>query len=320
MTKAITDFLGVSVPAETWDTLRSEVQSELDGLGAQVEVDDAKVTLWRHAPSQGTVRAQRRGQVVALGVSGAVCAALRAQRRFETFLAIIAAKPHRVTRIDAAVDSMQDAAPVVKKAYRKGKAGKAALTRKRILPTAVSAHFGVREVDGVESGTVYFGKPTADVRMVVYDKQAERHNATGTDPGPWLRHEVRSRVGGMTMRDAVDPTPLFYSFASPSFRPRPAGVAVWEPHGEGYVLEKLEPRTSFDRLRHRVETSAEVGALIVLAHEVGPFGVQYLQGMIASRAKGVQGPSPAETPSAPSGEPVGPLDAVQPVGAGLPSC
>jgi hypothetical protein len=156
------------------------------------------------------------------------------------------------------------------------------------------------------------------VRMVVYDKQAERHKATGNDPGPWLRHEVRCRVGGMTLRDAVDPTALFYAFASPSFLPRPAGVADWVPHGEGYTLDRVELPSPAARLKRRVEDSAEVGALIALALEVGPYGVSFLASLISQRAAGVQGPSPAETLSEASGEAVGPLGAVPPAGASLP--
>lgn len=320
MTKAITDFLGVSVPAECWDTLRGEVQAEMDALGAEVEFETDKSTLWRHSRSQGTVKAQRWGKVVSLGVSGAVCAALRAQHRFDSFLAALASRPHRVTRIDAAVDSMEDAAPAVKRAYRKGKAGKAKLTRKRVLPTAVSAHFGLRESDSVETGTVYFGGPSAEARMVVYDKQAETQAKHSYDPGPWLRHELRAKLPGLTLRDAVDPTALFYSHASPSFLRRPAGVPDWVPHGEGYALERVELPTPAARLQRKVEDSVEVGKLIALAHEVGPYGVQFLASLISKRASGVQGPSPAGTLSVASGEAVG-LPVASPSGdASAPSC
>ena len=81
--KPFCDHLGVTVPAEWWDALRLDINSELDTIGMGVEVESEKSVLLRTPAASGTVKADRIGKVWKLGTSGAVCAGLRAAGRFE---------------------------------------------------------------------------------------------------------------------------------------------------------------------------------------------------------------------------------------------
>lgn len=278
-----------------------------------VEVESEKSVLWRTPAATGTVKADRIGKVWKLGTSGSVCAGLRAAGRFESYLAAIGGFPHRVTRLDASVDVPVDAAPIVAEVTRAGQAGELQLTRKSVQPRDVLSYSGVR-VDGAISGTVYVGPRRADVRMVVYDKRHERIARKLPDIGNLTRYELRLRSGtGVTLRDAADPAGVFWHYASPGFLPSPPGAPSWVPGGTGFELAKLPPQLPAARLQRRVELSSELGSLLALALEVGPYGVELLCSLIRKRARGA-GVSPAESPSEALGGAVGDLNALPPTG------
>lgn len=298
MSEPFCDFLGVTVPADQWASLRPELEAELDSIGMGVELDQERAVLWRSPDARGTVNAKRVGMVWAIGCSGAVCAGLRLAGRFNAYLAAIGTRPHRVTRVDASVDLPVDAAPIVAAIAAAGRRGELSLTRKRIQPTQIETHIGTR-ADGAESGTVYCGSKQADVRLVVYDKQHERmHRWKLPNTGPLTRYELRLRGGtGVTLRDAAMPAGVFWHFAAPDFLPAPSEAPEWLPGGTGYHLDKAEPLLPGQRLRRRVQDSAEVAALLRLAAASGPFGFDLLVSEMRKLlpAVGVQGLAPAET-------------------------
>ena len=299
---AFCDFIGITVPAEVWDGLREDVEAELQSLGMGVEVDEDRAVLWRASDGTGTVKANRVGKVWALGTSGAVCAGLRAAGRFNDYLAAIGTRPHRVTRLDATIDVQADAAPLVATITRSGRNGELSLTRKSVKPSDVTAFTGVR-ADGVETGTVYVGARRADVRLVVYDKQHERASRKLPDTGPLTRYELRLRSGvGITLRDAAAPASVFWHFVDGVLSggpcERPDGVPVWAPEGSGFELERTAPPLPAQRLKRRVEASADLRSLITLAEACGPYGVELLIGHIRSMATRGAGVSPAVTPDA----------------------
>ncbi len=293
------DFVGVTVPVDEWEGLRADISAELDAIGMQVELDEERLVLWRTANSRGTVNAKRIGKVWALGCSGAACAGLRTAGRFNSYLHAIGQRRHRVTRIDASIDYAVDAAPIVAAVATAGRNGELSLTRKRIRPTDVETHIGVR-ADGALSGTVYLGAKKADVRMMVYDKQHERmHKWKLPDCGPLVRYELKLRAGtGVTLRDAAQPAGVFWEYAAPDFLPRPDDAPRWDAGGTGFYLEPHIPLLPAQRLKRRVEASRDLAAIVALAKECGPFGVSLLCQWIGEMG-GVQGQAPAET--APNG-------------------
>jgi hypothetical protein len=286
------DYVGVTVPSDAWEGLRVEVSAELDAIGMSVEVDQERQVLWRSADTFGTVKASRVGGVWSFGCSGSVCAGLRAAGRFMAMLAAIGARPHRVTRLDASLDLQVDAAPIVDAVAQAGRNGDLALTRKRIKPQQVETHIGVR-ADGALSGTVYLGSRHADVRMVVYDKQHERACRKLPNIGPQTRYELRLRSGvGVTLRDVASPAAVFWHHVAPDFLPLPDGAPTWAPEGQGFELERVAPLLPSQRLLRRLEASADVRALLSLASECGPFGVELLVSRIRAMGGGA-GVSPA---------------------------
>lgn len=312
------DFIGVTVPAGEWADLHGELVSEFEGLGMSLERDDPKLKLWRAGgDGWGTVQEKQVGQVWAIGISGTVCAGLRVARRMQAVLAALGARPHRVTRLDASLDLPEDAAPVVARIAAAGRRGELSLTRKRISPSTVETHLGLR-VDGVESGTVYCGSRAAEARMVVYDKRHERIGRKLADIGDLTRYECRLRGGlGITLRDCAEPAAVFWHHVAPDFLPSPPGVPAWTPGAVGFVLDKLDPPTPFQRMLSLLDQSPDMRRLLKLADQAGPFGLRILLQRIEAMAGGA-GVPPADALSAdPSASP-GASGASQPPTSGLP--
>ena len=271
------DFVQVTVPVESWDDTRAAVQPVLDSIGMEVEHDDERAgrVLWRGG--DGTVKAKRIGGVVTLGATGVVLAGLRMAGLLGRYLAELGAQPHRVTRLDLSLDVPEDTAPVIERlASEVVSAEGVALSRKRIAAKHCT-RFVSRTPEGVDTGTIYLGSGQADVRMCVYDKRVERLSAGMGDVGPLTRYELRLKCGtGVTLRDAAQPAEAFWHYASPAVLPRPEGVRDWTAHGTGFVLELADVPLPAERLRRRVQSSADAAALVRLADEVGPYGFALL--------------------------------------------
>jgi len=283
MTEPFCDFVSATVPDEEWLGLRPEIQAELDAIGMHVDYDRERETVWRSPLADGTVKSRSISGVRTISASGAVCAGLRAAGRFASFLAAIAARPHRVTRLDASLDVRQDAPPVIAAAVEKGRAGEVSLTRKSVRPRDVTTFYGVRD-DGRVSGTAYFGTPNSTVRLCMYDKQHERMSRGLPDVGPLTRYELRLRGDtGITMRDVHDPRDVFWHFMPECLLKFSGGVSGWEPGRTGFDLERLPALSPVERMYRRIDDSPEVIALVKLAGEVGPNGLDVMFSRIRSR-------------------------------------
>lgn len=298
------DFLSVTFDRADWDQVRQGITPALDSVGAQVEMDSDDCTLWRSG--DGTVKAKRYRQVMAVGASGSMLAALRFAGAFAAYLSALGSVPHRVTRLDASKDVVTPTAPVIASLVERasGEAG-IRLTRKRITPSDVTRLVS-RQPDGSDSGTVYLGGRAAEVRACIYDKRLERMQNGLCDVGPLTRYELRlkSQVG-VTLRDAYEPDRLFWHFMSPDILPVKSSPGEWSPGPGGFAVDWPDMPSPLARLHRRVESSDEVAALLRLADEVGPYGFRMLVAAIERRRDGVQGLAPAETaPDALSGLPM----------------
>jgi hypothetical protein len=80
---------------------------------------------------------------------------------------------------------------------------------------------------------------------------------------PCLRYELRLRNGLPTLRDASDPTAAFWHYMGDALR-APAGVEPWNPAADTFKPERVALDPSL-RLRRRVESSADLSALVKLA-------------------------------------------------------
>lgn len=275
MSDVFCDFLGVTFSNDDWAAVRGELEPVLDSVGASVAFDGKGETLWRLG--DGTVKAKRYGPVTALGASGAMLAALRLSNVLAGYLRALAGVGHRVTRLDASKDRQEATAPVIAELREKSISPDGLrLTRKRIAPRHVT-RLVAAGVDGLDTGTCYVGSRMAEVRACVYDKRQERIDRGLVDVGPLTRYELRvkSQVGA-TLRDAMDPESLFWHFMAPDVLPRPAHVAAWEPHGEGFAIEWGAKPLPAARLVQRVQASPDIAALVRLSDEVGPYGFALL--------------------------------------------
>lgn len=208
-----------------------------------------------------------------VSASGAVLAHLRAHTLLEEYLGLIAEAPHRVTRLDVAYDTAEDGAGVVQ-ALRERYAGeKVYLTRKGLAPTVL---LGYRNHDGAETGTFYAGQRSRSrVTQRTYDKQHERWEKAREDTGPWTRRELTVKADvGATLRDVVDCDPIFWHFMAPAILPSDDSVPSWESNrAYDWSMGRNSGLTDYERLRRRIEQSAEVGELASWLEEADRIGI-----------------------------------------------
>ena len=284
MTEVFCDDLRVSIPSDEWPDLHDAVMPVLDALGAFVEYASVDKSAWRFGG--GTLHAKNCGAVWSLSCSGAFLAGLRASRLFGQYLAAIGSVPHTVTGLHATSDVAVDTPPVLASLLERAySADGLRMTRKRVATRHVQRHISRRE-DGQDSGTVYFGGKSAEVRCVVYDKRLQMRDVAGVDIGePRTRYELRLRSGvGLTLRDAMNPTAVFWHFMDPDFLTAPRGVPTWSAYGEPAALPPRNQFTGYERLASRVYRSDDLAKLIGLAESCGDRGIEVLCGMIRKRA------------------------------------
>lgn len=267
------DWVSVSCPVDlaplVFDALRPVV-SDVPGVSALSTGHG-----WAF-PFGGLIQARTRSssKVTVISASGAALAALRSAGVWVDYLRVLASDVHRLTRLDVALDVLIDAPPLLERLYRRAAAGDLALSRKSLDPARHLSRYLAPGPTGMDTGTVYLGARTAEVRAVVYDKRKERLVKGFADPGPWLRVElVVTAAMGVSLKDAFAPAPVFWHFLASALEGivvRPVDVPAWVPGGES-VGFSLPPRSVVDpvrRLVRRLERSQELRDLCGLASTV----------------------------------------------------
>lgn len=240
-------------------------------------------------PSRGSIRAS---------FSGSACATLRGLGVWCDLLSELASVPHRVTRVDAALDLSIDGAEMVALMRRRYPSGAVNLCRKAV-PTSVV--LSVRP-DGLETGSWYAGRMTkARYTARVYDKAWEALQKRGEILPPRTRVEVTAKGGdsGATLRDAAEPAALFWHLASPAILDAPEGTPVWTPNRDLGWVATTKPFDPAALLKRRVESFAMLDALALVADELGPNGRGYLLSLLEKRLRASAGlPATSATASA----------------------
>lgn len=242
----------------------------------------------KFGPSRGSLRAS---------FSGAACAALRDHGTWDDLLSELSSVPHRVTRVDAALDLSIDGADMVDLMRQRYPSGQVNLSRKAISTSVVLA---VRPSDGRETGTWYAGRhQKARFTARVYDKAWQLLQKFGEVIPPRTRVEVTASGGdsGATLRDAAEPAALFWHLASPALLDAPEGCPVWTPNRD---LGWVAPAKTFDPaalLKRRVESCALLDALALLADDLGPNGRGYLLTLLEKRVHAASVRTAATSPA-----------------------
>lgn len=231
---------------------------------------------------RGVLRVEHRATWARVSASGGVCRFLRESGAWSEYLSVLSSSPHRVSRIDAALDLAMDGADLVDAMRRKNADGYISLGRKAIPTTCL---LGIR-ADGRETGTWYAGQRTrARVTARVYDKAHQMLEKYGCLLPPTARVEITIREGA-TLRDAAEPTACFWHVASPAIIAAPENAPMWQPNSDtGWT----GPHREFDAgalLRRRVDTLAELDALLDVADTMGENGRSYLLSLLSRRISG----------------------------------
>ena len=216
----------------------------------------------------GHIREKKR--YTSIEASGRFLYVMRTVQVFNEYLSLLSTCPHKVTRLDAALDVGRDFVDWHSEFVAKYPRRKVPLMRKGAIASEV---MGPRD-DGKMSGSVYIGQRGKNRQIMrVYDKTKEALDRRGEIIPPTVRYEVEvGRNFGATLRDAADPTSLFYHVASPSILPLPGNIPSWSSHafdGWKFDPDSLVPHELMVRL---FENSVEIPKLLSLADDVGTGG------------------------------------------------
>lgn len=267
------DYLNVTVPHDIGSEVVAQLLPVIESLGPMCEEEPGLYRLYDLAtkikPTGATFKFKKRGKVLVLGCSGMALSALRDRGAFDEYLSVIAGFPHRVSMLHATQDYfVASPSKVIIAVQEAAFAEELMLTRKGLTRKQVHALLSPDESEpGANTGTVYLGhRKNADVWAKVYDKRQERVQRGYADPGPIVRVEVavQSDVGA-TLRDAHNPSDIFFHFASRSLVDAPPSFAGWAANGEGYVVGESREILPHDRLDRLLSFSLDVTRLIQVA-------------------------------------------------------
>jgi len=277
-----------------------ELNRLLLDAGFDVESSDRSMFVYSHqTAAQGKlVMGSSRG-TFRVSASGAICATLRRMALWNDYLSTLASSPHKVTRLDAALDLRMDGADLVQLMRDRYPSGEVNLRRKAVRTSVI---LEVRP-DGRESGSWYAGRRSrARFTARVYDKALEALTKRHEQLPPTARVEVTAAGSdaGATLRDAAQPHALFWHIAAPAIVPAPEDAPMWTPNTDCHWVT---PTRTFDPaqiLRRRVESLAVLDALALVADELGPEGRHYLQHLVNTRIDAAKDASDVTAPASTS--------------------
>lgn len=232
-------------------------------------------------PSGGVIKHQVNSRWQRISVSGKALAVLRDYGLFDDLLRSISQHPYKVTRIDAALDLGIDAAPIVRGLWERYQSEP---LRLNLWNAVLPRRFENYRFDGVVTGTFYAGSRKVNkISARVYDKQNEVYEHHRYDCGSRLRYELTVKTDQVTLRDASDPTALFWHYASPALLDRPSGIPDWVA-GNPYVWQCASNAvlSDEDRLYKAVYYAGDLNAAIAICGQsVGLF--EYLLKLVRLR-------------------------------------
>ena len=268
-----------------------DTQSWVQVNGGECIHRDEKCATFRVGGTEGGIlkfdTAKRYSRISA---SGQVLAYFRSLGIFLDYLSELSSEPHNVSRLDTALYLPLDGADVIDSLRKRFsvQGGSCSLGRKSLPVTYV---LGVRS-DGRETGTFYAGHRTqARQTGRVYDKAFEALQKRGEHLPPTTRYEMTSRGekgrAGPSLRDAAEPSRLFWSVASPTLLKAPAGTPEWVSGWDGgWSYDKPETLLPAEALARSIDHSAALDSMLVTADKIGPEGRVYFMRLLERKILG----------------------------------
>jgi len=279
------DYLNITIPnGDHSEIVRSEIIDLLLVAGA------VSVTFELLRIKGGTVVIAEKQGYHYVSLSGVSLDCLRAQGLYKDFLSILTGAVHKVTKMDIAHDTPEYTPVVLDELYQRANYGEGVhLTRKKVRHNRkiVSRSY----YDTSDTGTLYLGNSTAEVRCRVYDKRQERIVKGAGDIGvPLTRYELTvSNKSGVSLSDAEDPSSIFWHFMSDVLSPPVGYVDGWVKGSFSFPVPPRVKKASIDQIRDRIDRSFELPVLVRLSDDLGPNGrtllIRLLSGMVGSHAK-----------------------------------
>lgn len=274
-TAVFCDWLDVTAPPSEGLRILSSLGPLLCSAGALKLTDDL------YELNGGKVKMGYMRKVFRVSVSGSCIRALEVCGMWEGLLSEIAEGPHRVTRLDAALDLALDGADALESLQSAYPRGEVRLSQR---PIRVTEMLSTRS-DGRKSGTWYAGhRSAAEITCRVYDKALEVFERRGEVCPPRTRAELTVRKGA-TLRDAFEPERIFWHYMCPAIFERPSDVPEWSSGwAEGWTMERVDILPA-QALRRRIEHSAELAAIVELADSLGAHGRSMALRLIEQRIR-----------------------------------
>lgn len=228
--------------------------------------DDMRVS---YRVGSGVLVVEQRKQFHRASASGSVLDYLRSDGDFRGYCNILGSVPHKVTRLDVAVDLYTDAPPVLRSLERRYPDDRFSFGRKSLKVTRL---YSSRPSDGALTGTWYVGhRSKARVTARVYDKQQEALEKRGETLPPTTRYELTfSKDYGCSLFDVFHPGSLFYYHASPGLLLADAVYPAWESRGTvPWVSTPPDMDFTVEFFDRRLASSPDLDKIIELAARFG---------------------------------------------------
>jgi hypothetical protein len=264
------DFLSLTFNPDHFDL--SSIKLLLVGCG--YEIDDANEKIIKFIrpddPLSGLIRVESKFNHVRISVSGKALSYLRKLGQYNNLLIHFSEFPHNITRLDATMDVPRDFPKVCRSISRYYPDDRIGLSRKT---TKIKYNLTKRD-DGQRSGSIYFGNIRDQLQIIIYDKTLEMFENLSIVIPTTTRYEMRFKSSfNLTLRDASDPTELFWAHSGNILLKKPSGVAQRSPTGDSDHWKRTTiPSLPFSKLSSYIEHSTAIPALKVLADSLGVNG------------------------------------------------
>lgn len=275
------DWLDVTFSPELVE-LRDHIMLWLDQNCFPIsQAEDRGRSFW--SVGSGTLLFHRCDKFQRISASGGVLSGLREAGLFRDYCNLLGEFPHKITRMDAAVDVSRDGPEVLRELEARYPEDVFHFGRKSLKITKL---YSRRALDNQETGTWYAGhRSSARVTCRVYDKQAEALDKRNELLPPTARFELTFRKDyGVSFWDVLMPHDIFYHHADSTMLPCDGSFEPWESRGlVPWVSEPRSSRLTLEQFDRRLEASPDLDHLIELVRELGPAAKPLLMRRFESR-------------------------------------